>query len=148
MLKADKGAKQTHGRRSREQPTGPGKGGKSGRARASHAWEPLTRGSHRQRGKATCRAARAAQSYALCRVCHPGKVFLRRGGTPSPPLYTPQPEPTASSQQVPKAKQVDGSRGGSGVQHARLWGEWSGSKKMQLLAWKRARALELTPCTQ
>lgn len=117
------------GRQRGEQPTGPGKGGKSGRARAGRAWEPLTHGSHRRRGKATCRAARAAQSYTPCRVCHPGKGFLRSGGTPSPPPYTPWPGPAVSSQQVPEAEQVDGSHGGSGVQHARLRGERSGSKK-------------------
>lgn len=130
-----------HGRRSGEQPKGSGKGGKSCGAPASHAREPLTHRSHHRRRQGTCRAAQAAQS------CTPCKGPLRRGGTPSPPLYTPQPEPTLSSQQVPKAGWAGGSHGSSRVQHTDLQGNGRAAKT-QLLAWKRARTLELTPCTQ
>lgn len=103
--------------------------------------EPLTHGSHHGCRQGTCRAARAAQS------CTPCKGSLRRGGTPSPPLYTPQPELTLSSQQVHEAGWAGGSHGSSRVQHANLQGNGQAAK-MQLLAWKRARTLELTPCAR
>lgn len=61
--------------------------------------------------------------------------------------YTPQPEPTLSSQQVPEAGWANGSCSASGEQHVELWGN-NRAAKPQLLAWKRARTLELTPCAR
>jgi len=96
MLKADKGAEQKHGRRSGEQPWGPGKGRKSSGARASRAREPSAAWEGNQQHSPGCTARHPSQGLSP-----------RSGGTP---IYSP-PEATISSQQVPEAGRAGGSHG-------------------------------------